>query len=305
MPSLLCQEYSKLQRETTRIGLQRGLNKTVLRGPSRACVTPYVEVIIMSDSEKIDLTYVEGQTDTKLWAIGAIFAALYGVGSLIPVSGFIIGGGISAQISLTLLIAPLFGILLGPWKGGAFGLIGGIIAMALGGGAGLYLAIPFLFLSPGISGFLTGLCVNPEIRGRWVPGPGLAALYIYGIMVMYLIVNAQAWWFMAYYAAALIIALSLQLTYTTLDFEKVKKNRVWLLVPFVLIGTITDFSMMTMGAVYLFQIPAFVFGVVIFPAMLIERTAAIIVSIIIILAVIKAFPEIWGSSGQESTPDAQ
>ncbi|MHA1908259.1 MAG: hypothetical protein ACW98Y_13250 [Candidatus Thorarchaeota archaeon] len=249
----------------------------------------------MSDTENIDLTYVEGRTDTKFWAIGAILAALYGVGSLIPVSGFIIGGGIAANISLTLLIAPLFGILLGPWRGGAFGLIGGLIAMALGGSGGLFLAIPFLFLSPGISGFLTGLCVTSEVKGKWIPGAGITAFYLWLIMALYLIINVQAWWFMVYYATALIVALVLQLTYITLDFEKIKANKIWFLIPFVLIGTVTDFSMMTMGAVYVFQIPAAIFGFIIFPAMLIERTAAIIVSLIIILAIIKAFPEIWVS----------
>ena len=259
----------------------------------------------MSDNEQLDLTYVEGRQDTKFLAIGTILAALYGVGSLIPVSGFIIAGGIAASISLTLLIAPLFGILLGPWRGGAFGLIGGLIAMALGGSAGLFLAIPFLFISPGISGFLTGLCVEPNIKGRWIPGAGLTALYIYGIMVIYLIANPSAWWFMAYYATALIVALALQLTETTLDFQNIKKNRFWMLVPFVLIGTITDFSMLTMGAVFIFSVPAAIFGFVIFPAMLVERTAAIVVSIIIILVVVKAFPDIWGPKNEITTQDSE
>ena len=101
---------------------------------------------------------------------------------------------------------------------------------------------------------------------------------------------------MAYYALALVVALGLQLTNSKLDFEKVKTNKIWYLIPFLIIGTVTDFSMMTMGAVYIFQIPAEVFGFIIFPAMVIERTAAVIVSLIIIIAVVKAFPEIWRSS---------
>ncbi|MFW9848393.1 MAG: hypothetical protein ACFFF4_04590 [Candidatus Thorarchaeota archaeon] len=253
---------------------------------------------MMTDNENIDLTYVEGRTDTKFWAIGAILAALYGVGSLIPVSGFIIGGGIAANISFTLLIAPLFGILLGPWRGGAFGIVGGLIALVLGGSGGLFLAIPFLFLSPAISGFLTGLCTTSQVHGKWVPAAGITALYIWAIMTLYLIVNAQAWWFMAYYALAMVVAFGLELTDSTLDFEKVKENKIWTLIPYLIIGTVTDFSMMTMGAVYIFQIPAAVFGFVIFPAMLIERTAAIIVSLIIVIAVVKAFPDIWGVTSE-------
>ncbi|MFW9908659.1 MAG: hypothetical protein ACFFEF_08790 [Candidatus Thorarchaeota archaeon] len=247
----------------------------------------------MNDSDTIDLAYVEGRMDTKFWAIGAILAALYGIGSLIPVSGFIIAGGISASISLTLLIAPLFGIILGPWKGGAFGLIGGIIATALGGSGGLFLAIPFLFLSPGISGVLTGLCVKPEMGNRWVPGAGITAIFISLIMFLYLIVNLQAWWFMAYYGAALVVAISLQLTGKSLDLGNPGRNTLLKIIPFALIGTVTDFSMMTMGAVYIFAIPAEVFGFVIFPAMLVERTAAILISTLVILAIVKAFPDLW------------
>jgi hypothetical protein len=52
--------------------------------------------------------------------------------------------------------------------------------------------------------------------------------------------------------------------------------------------------MMTMGAVYIAAIPADVFGFVIFPAMLIERTAAAIVSAVVAAAVLYTFKDqIW------------
>lgn len=265
-------------------------------------MTPYAEEITMSDTEQLDLTYVEGRQDTKLWAIGAILAALYGVGSLIPVSVFL---GVAATISLTLLVAPLFGILLGPWRGGFFGLIGGSIAFLLGGSGGLFQLMPILILAPGISGLLTGLCATPYIKGRWVPGAGLTALYIFAIIALYEIVNYEAWWFMSYYGIALVVALILQLTHTELDFDNFDKNQILRLIPFALIGTITDFSMMTMGAVYILQLPALLFGLVIFPIMLVERTAAIIISAIVVIAVVKAFPEIWGPKNQTTTQGSE
>ncbi|MDF1540442.1 MAG: hypothetical protein P1Q69_16220, partial [Candidatus Thorarchaeota archaeon] len=162
-----------------------------------------------------------------------------------------------------------------------------------------------LILAPGISGLLTGLCTTPYIKGRWVPAAGLTALYLWAVIAMYEIVNYQAWWFMSYYGIALIVALMLQLTYTELDFQDFGKNQILRLIPFALIGTITDFSMMTMGAVYILQLPALLFGIVIFPVMLIERTAAIIISTIVVIAVVKAFPEIWGPKDQTTTQDSE
>ncbi len=244
----------------------------------------------MSDSDSLDLTYVEGRSDTSLFAIGAILAALYGLGSLIPVSVFI---GATASISLTLILAPLFGILLGPWKGSFFGLVGGVIVFLIGGSGGLFQVMPHLILAPGISGLLTGLCANPNIRGRWIPATGLTAAYFYIIIILYVIVNHQAWWFISYYGIALVVALLLQLTETQLDVGDVSKRGILKLIPFALIGTITDFSMMTVGAVYILQVPAAVFGFVIFPLMLFERTFAIILSVIVAIAVWKAFPQIW------------
>ncbi|MFW9979959.1 MAG: hypothetical protein ACFFEJ_17885 [Candidatus Thorarchaeota archaeon] len=244
----------------------------------------------MSDSDSLHLTYVEGRSDTVLFAIGAILAALYGLGSLIPISVFI---GATASISLTLVLAPLFGILLGPWKGSFFGLVGGVIVFIIGGSGGLFQVIPILILAPAISGLLTGLCATPYVRGRWIPATGLTAAYFYAIIILYEIVNYQAWWFMLYYGIALVAALLIQLTGTELDIGDMSKRGILTLVPFVIIGTITDFSMMTLSAVYFLQVPAAAFGFVIFPLMLFERTIAIVVSTIVTMAVVKAFPQIW------------
>lgn len=255
-------------------------------------MTPYAEETIMSSAENIDLTYVEGHQDSVLFAIGAILAALYGLGSLIPFSVFI--GG-AATISLTLLVAPLFGILLGPWRGGFFGLVGGTIAFAVGGSGGLYQLIPFLFLAPAVSGLLTGLCAHPQQASSRVPGGFLTAAYLMAIIILYEIVDFDGWWFMSYYFVAVIAAILLQLLSSSLDFGELRENKIARLVLLAIVGTITDFSLMTMGAVYIFQIPALTFGFIIFPLMLFERTTAIVASVIIALAIVRAFPTIWDS----------
>ncbi len=239
-----------------------------------------------------DLSFFGGRSETVLFAIGTILASLYGLGSLIPISVFL---GATATISLTLLIAPLFGILLGPWRGSFFGLVGGVIAFLVGGSGGLYQLIPFLFLAPAVSGLLTGFIAHPNVNNRKIPSGLITALYLSLIIILYEIVNYEAWWFMIYYAIAVVVALTMQISGKTINFEDIRNNKIIVLVFCAIIGTITDFSLLTMGATYIMGLDAALFGFVIFPAMLIERTAAVIVSTIIAIAVIKAFPEIWSS----------
>ncbi|MGQ4911357.1 MAG: hypothetical protein ACP6KW_04230 [Candidatus Thorarchaeota archaeon] len=240
------------------------------------------------DSEEMEL--FEGKSDTKLYALGVVLAAVYGMSALVPVSGFIVASGVVAQISLTIMIAPLFGVLLGPVKGGLFGLIGGLITAFLSMVVpSVVLIVPTVVLGPMVSGFLTGLCLNEE---DGLPGGLITAAYLVLIMVLYLIPNSTAWWFMLPYALAAITALALQ--FTGFRFDRTEKKSLLYILPLTLIGTITDFSMMTMGAVYIAGIPAEVFGFVIFPAMLVERTVAAIVSAVAAGTVLYTFrDQLW------------
>ena len=232
-----------------------------------------------------------GYSATKEYASGVILAALYAVSALIPISAFLGSTGPLAQLSLTICVAPLFGILLGPTQGFVFGLIAGVITAFL---PGISLIVPTVILGPAMSGLLTGLCLQPKTKfGSYnIPGPLVTALYLGIIIILYLIPNYEAWWFMAYYALALIGALALQKFSTPFDLSIIGLSGFLQLFPLTLIGTITDFSMMTMGAVYILQIPAEVFGFAIFPAMLAERTVAIIVAAISAAIIIRAFPDI-------------
>ncbi|TRO51690.1 hypothetical protein E2P61_05465 [Candidatus Bathyarchaeota archaeon] len=79
-------------------------------------------------------------TRTKITASIAIFSALYGVIRLIPLGPMI---GLSASFSVSDSLAPLYGIILGPFTGGISIIIGTFIAMALGK-APAFLGLDFL-----------------------------------------------------------------------------------------------------------------------------------------------------------------
>jgi hypothetical protein len=238
--------------------------------------------------EKLEL-FGSGRSPTKQYTLGVILAGLYGIGALIPVSGFIVTTGVVAQISFTILIAPLFGILLGPWRGFVFGLIGGVITAFLSLMVpSVVLVVPTVILGPAISGFLTGLCLDT----RATKGGLVTAVYLAIIIALYMFPNGQTWWFMAPYMLAAGVAVVLQIVGAR--FEPSNMRSVRYILPLALIGTIADFSMMTMGAVYILQLPADLFGFVIFPAMLVERTIATLFSATVASIIFVAFKDqLW------------
>ncbi|MHA2378857.1 MAG: hypothetical protein ACXADS_06255 [Candidatus Thorarchaeota archaeon] len=248
-----------------------------------------------STGEDQEMELLGGTSTTKQFAIGVVLAAVYGVSALIPISAFLGSAGPLAQLTLTICIAPLFGILLGPTRGFIFGLIGGVITAFL---PGVVLFVPTVILGPAMSGLLTGLCLQPytSFGSVRISGPLLTALYLIIIMIIYLVPNFGAWWFMVYYALATLVAISMQFDQFRFDAAKKGYKRSLQLVPLALIGTITDFSMMTMGAVYIVMIPADVFGFVIFPFMLAERSAATIISAIVATVVFSTFSDVLPSA---------
>ncbi len=241
------------------------------------------------------MTLVGGASATKQYAVGVVLAAVYSVSALIPISAFLGAAGPLAQLTLTICIAPLFGILLGPTRGFVFGLIGGLITMYL---PGVSLFVPTVIIGPAISGLLTGLCLRPftRIGSTQIPGPTLTSIYIAAIIVLYLIPNFEAWWFMIYYVLAAIVAVTLQFEPFRFDLSRQGYKRFLQLIPIALVGTITDFSMMTMGAVYILEVPAAAFGFAIFPFMLAERTTATIISAIVAVIVLSTFKDLFPGS---------
>ena len=251
-----------------------------------------------SSGDAQDLTLFEGKSTTKIDAVGIILAAVYGVASAIPISTFFGAFGVTGSIGFSICIAPLFGILLGPYRGFGYGLVAGIIQAALATvvpTAATALVVQTMVFGPAVSGLLTGLALKRtvEFKNHRLPGPLFAALYLIVIIFLYEIPNYTAWWFMILYMLAVVVALFLQVKQIQFNPDVEGWRRYAQLIPFTIIGTMTDFSMMTLGAVYLLEVPPVVFGTVIFPFMLAERTAAIIVSAILGSVVLANFRDLW------------
>ncbi len=247
------------------------------------------------DDSQMMLSNSSGPLATKMLAVGVMFAAVYVVCAFIPLTPFIGPLGIgSSMLVVSIFIAPLFGVLLGPTRGFIFGLIAGVIAAFV---APLYLVLPTLFLGPALSGLFTGLSLRPFTRvGRLsLPGPLVTALYLILIVILYEIPNWATWWFVILYMLAAVVAIGIQFARYTFSPSEVRRSRYLSIIPLTFIGTMTDFSMMTMGAVYIMGIPASVFALI-FPLMLVERISATVVSAFIVAVLLTAFPDLWQSA---------
>ncbi|MGV9169217.1 MAG: hypothetical protein ACOC38_04660 [Promethearchaeia archaeon] len=232
-------------------------------------------------------------TGSKPTAVGMILAALYAASALIPLSGFLAAAGSTSIISLAITIAPLFGIVLGPSRGGAFGLIAGVLAtfVSLPIGGGVYLMVPTTILGPAVSGFFTGLARKPwtKIKGLRIPGPVICAGYLLIVVMLYEIPNRSAWWFVLPYVLAAGVSIGFQFYDKEILRSDDEKPNPWVIALLAFVGTMTDFSMMTIGAVYILAIPPEVFGFAIFPLMLIERSLATVVSSILLVMIFGVF----------------
>ena len=235
-------------------------------------------------------------SETKKVAVGVILIALYAILALLPMSGFIGGAGLSSILSFAICVAPIMGIILGPWRGFGFGLIAGIVAtmVSLPIGGGVYLIIPTTIFGPAVAALFTGLTLKrtTNVRGLDIPGPLVTTLYLIIVIVLYEIVVYEAWWFMLPYMLAAIVAIVFQIK----KFEFDPKRSYLQLIPLTFLGAMLDHSMMAMGSVYLLQIPAAVFGFGIFPAMLVERTIATLLGALLGFIILKVFGEEINSS---------
>ncbi|MBD3405256.1 MAG: hypothetical protein GF411_03855 [Candidatus Lokiarchaeota archaeon] len=237
-----------------------------------------------------DMTLFGGSSLAFKIALGAIFSGIYGVFLLLPMSTFIGAGSI---ISFAICIAPLFGILFDFRWGFMFGLLAGVIGLIVSSIiGGLFLALPNLVFGPALAGLFVGLSKRSthKIRELQIPGPLIAAIYLFVVIAVFLVMRPDAWWFMVGYFVAALCALTLQIYHSNniiTDDLTSKAN----IIPLVAIGTFSDFSMMTLGSIFILDLPGSVFGLVIFPFMLIERTIAIIISTLLAIIAIKVLKD--------------
>jgi hypothetical protein len=97
--------------------------------------------------------------NTKAIAAIAIFAALYSVIRQIPMGPMI---GLSTNFSVSDCLAPIYGIILGPYVGGASVLLGTFLAMALGKPV-VFMGLDFL------PAFVNVVAIGFLMRKKWVP----------------------------------------------------------------------------------------------------------------------------------------
>jgi hypothetical protein len=105
---------------------------------------------------------------TKIIAFIAIFSALYAALRIIPTVPMI---GTGATFHLSDILAPLYGILLGPYVGGVSIIIGTFAAIGLGSSA------PFLGLDF-LPAFIVTVALGFLVKGKWLPVVILNALLL-------------------------------------------------------------------------------------------------------------------------------
>jgi len=139
----------------------------------------------------------------KTIAMIAIFAALYAALRIIPTVPMI---GTGATFHLSDILAPLYGILLGPFVGGVSIIIGTFAAIGLGTPA------PFLGLDF-LPAFVVAVSLGFLVKGKWLPVVILNALLLIGYAINPLTVNfiVTPWGTVPYlwmHIAAFIVLLS-------------------------------------------------------------------------------------------------
>jgi hypothetical protein len=241
------------------------------------------------------MVLIGGSSDTKKISVGIILVTLYAVLALLPMSGFIGAAGLSSILSFAICVAPLIGIILGPWRGFGFGLVAGIVGtiISLPFGGGVFLIIPTTIFGPAIAALFTGLSLRrtTKVVKYNIPGPIFTTLYLVIIIILYEILKYEAWWFMTPYILAASVAVVLQIK----KFEFNPKQSYLQLIPLTFLGAMLDHSMMAMGSVYLLDLPAAVFGYVIFPVMIVERIIAALLGALLGFIILRIFGEEIGS----------
>jgi hypothetical protein len=107
---------------------------------------------------------------TKVIAYIAVFSALYAALRIIPTVPMI---GTGATFHLSDILAPLYGILLGPYIGGISIIIGTFAAIGMGSPA------PFLGLDF-LPAFVVAISLGFLVKGKWLPVVALNALLLVG-----------------------------------------------------------------------------------------------------------------------------
>jgi len=195
-----------------------------------------------------------------------VFAGLYAVTSLIPISVFI---GASSLLSLNLIITPAIAILLTPIEAGAAALIGGLLALWIAPWQAMF--GPTTLLLPLAGAFLGSMAFHK----RKIGSP-LAVILLTAVVLSYLTSRSEfPYWIAPHIVAIILAGVSVFATPTKI---RVPLN--------AFVATMCEQASMLVQAVYVLQLPSVVFMTA-FPLMLYERAVGAIGGALIVFGVIR------------------
>jgi hypothetical protein len=213
-----------------------------------------------------------GQEKSLRVAKIAVFAALYAATSLIPISPFI---GVPSFLALNVILTPVLAILLLPLDAFLTGAVGGVVALFAAPSQAMF--GPLTIFLP-----VAGATFGSLAFHRGTVGGSAAALFLLMAISAYLIVNYSFPYFVFPHAFAAIIA--------GIPFL----NRVGSInakIPlYAFVSTMCEQGTMMIFSVYILGLPWQVF-VGILPFMLYERAVGTIGGSLVVLALVKSFPE--------------
>lgn len=215
---------------------------------------------------------VEGKNSTALrTARIGVFAALYVVTSLIPISMFI---GAPSFLALNLIITPIMALLLLPVDAFASSLIGGLIGLYVAPTQAMFGA--FSILLP-----IAGATFGSFAYHRGKMGNSMAGVFLIFSILAYLIRNYPFPYFVTPHFIAFCIVLFAILRKMTL--------LTWKIPLYAFVATMCEQGMMMIFAVHLLGLPWQVFPGIL-PLMLYERLVGAAGGAIIIFSLMKTVP---------------
>jgi len=205
-----------------------------------------------------------------------IFAALYAVTSLVPISMFI---GAPSFLALNLIITPIIAVLLFPIEALAASLFGGVLAFYVAPMQAMF--GPYTILLPVVGATFGSLIYHKARRGAFA-----GALFLALAISAYLIKNYPFPYFIIPHSVALVVAL--QGCFKRMTPLQVK-------VPlYAFVTTMAEQGMMMILAVYLIGLPWQVFPGIL-PLMVYERIVGTMGGTILILSLMKTVPKYIGN----------
>jgi hypothetical protein len=201
-----------------------------------------------------------------------VFASLYVITSLVPISMFI---GAPSFLALNLIITPIMAILLSPAEAFFASLFGGIIAFYVSPSQAMF--GPYTILLP-----IAGATLGSLTYHRSKLGATVTSLFLATAMSAYLVKNYPFPYFIVPHALAILLALAA-------SFKKM--TPLHLKIPlYTYISTMTEQGMMMIFAVHLLGLPWRVF-VGVLPLMIYERLVGTFGSTAITISLLKILPK--------------